>query len=447
MSAGPKRRQSGCTAYLTRFSIPKILRVMGDAGGSDAQATNRGRVLAVVGAIATGVGVVGFMAVVGGAVLWIRFDKVAIPADKAVSVIPTGELVAVGLSTLLPYIALALAVVFLAFLFAADNVVPSAPITDVRKRWASDEPSLSVGPIPEAPPAGRQGTLSPIAAETVSAAEAVAEAADDAEAAARLGSEALAEQHHQRAQAAFTRVETLAPTSRGSLEDAGIDVDEMQSVSKESLERARLAVTQAGSRRIGVRVRVVGAGLALVALEVGLALTGDVPSFWHFVLLVVLGIFLAAGTVAVGWRTQGFALFGASLFIAVLLFGAARTLYRTWDHPKLQPIAVLRSGDDSGLTGYYITETSDRVYLARVNAERVLHGHSFEQALPRIIVLPRSGVVAIAIGALQERRAGLEAASELLGELCAGKVAEPTSATPAGGAQTRPVARAKCPPS
>lgn len=109
-----------------------------EGGAGDSQSANRARVLAVLGAIATGVGVVGFVTVVGGAVLWIRFNAVAIPADQAVSAIPSGELVAVGLATLLPYIGLALVVLFLAFLFAADNIVPTAPAQDMRERWASD---------------------------------------------------------------------------------------------------------------------------------------------------------------------------------------------------------------------------------------------------------------------------------------------------------------------
>jgi hypothetical protein len=387
------------------------------------------------------------MAVVGGAVLWIRFDKVAIPADKAVSVIPSGELVAIGLSTLLPYIALALLIVFLAFLFAADNVVPSAPVTDVRKRWASDTPSSSPGHAPETAPSAHHGALSPVAVETLSASETVAQAADDAEAAARLGSESLAKQHRDHARGGLARVEALSSRSRGSLTDAGLNVDDIRRGAEEAVERAQTAVARARDRKVGVRFRVVGAGLLLVALEVGLAVTGDVPAFWHFVLLVAFGVLLAVGAVAVGWRTQGFALFGAALFVAVLLFGAARTLYRTWDHPKLQPVAVLRSGADEGMTGYYIAETGGLVYFARVNPEKVLHGHPYEQALPRIIALPRASVVALAIGALQERRAGLRAATKLLGELCAAKVAELTASTAAHVAPARQtVPRPKCPP-
>ena len=66
------------------------------------------------------------------------------------------------------------------------------------------------------------------------------------------------------------------------------------------------------------------------------------------------------------------------------------------------------------------------MYLARVDAQRVFHGKSFVEALPRIIIVPRSTVVEIAIGALMERRAGLREAEALLKELCAEKVAKRT---------------------
>ncbi len=402
-----------------------------EGGAGDSRSANRARVLAVLGTIATGVGVVGFVTVVGGAVLWIRFNAVAIPADKAVSAIPSGELVAVGLATLLPYIGLALVVVFFAFVFAADNIVPTAPAQDVRERWARDgaQPGASAVAISTPP---EQNSLSPIALEAIGATEAVTKAAAAADAAADLGSKELAKQHSKQAQVDLERVQSLADEAKGSLKDAKIEPAELTAQAQAAVARANAAAGRASARKPGVRVRVIGAGAVLVALEMVLAVWGGVPPFGHFVLLVLIGALLAGAAVIVGWRTRGFALFGASLFIAVLLFGTARTLFRTWDHPKLQPIALIRSGPDRGMTGYYIAETSERVYLARVDAQRVFHGKSFEEALPRIIIVPRSSVVEIAIGALMERRAGLREAEALLKELCAEKVAEVDAASTLG---------------
>ncbi|HEY2768803.1 MAG TPA: hypothetical protein VGI76_11130, partial [Solirubrobacteraceae bacterium] len=166
-------------------------------------------------------------------------------------------------------------------------------------------------------------------------------------------------------------------------------------------------------------------------------------------MLLALATLLAAGSVAVGWRTRGFALFGASLFISVLLFGTGITLFRTWDHPKLQPVAVLRSGSDSGMIGYYIAETAASVYIARLDVESA-ESRPLVEALPHIVVVPRSSVAAIAVGALMEHRAGLRNASQLLHELCTDKVAEPVareSGSVKGASESHATSPNPCPPS
>jgi hypothetical protein len=406
---------------------------------------NRARVLAVISAIATGIGVIGLMTLVGGAVLWIRFDKFEIPADKAVAVIPKGELVVIGLSTLLPYVALALALVFVAFLFAADNVVPTAPATDVRTRWAgrSPAPEPPSGPTPE-----WNAQLSPSALEAIAAAETIDQAADDAAAAARFGSESLAKGHSDRAADALERMRSLVARSEGSLRDAGLNPVKLLEAAERSRERAKKQVDKARDRRLGTVTRVIVAGAVLVVLEMVMAVWRGIPFvWWHFILLLLLAVVLAGAVVVVGWRTQGFALFGASLFLAVLVFGSARTLGRAWDRPKLQPIAVLRTGADPGIIGYYIAGTSDRVYLAKL-AEEVPPGQPSREPAPpklaRIIAVPRSSVVGLAIGPLSDRKAGLQHAKELLNELCASKVAEESKGT---ASATKPAtSNGPCPP-
>lgn len=53
-------------------------------------------VLAVLGAIATGIGVAGAVTVVGAAIFWARFDALGLPATQAVSAIPKAELLVQG---------------------------------------------------------------------------------------------------------------------------------------------------------------------------------------------------------------------------------------------------------------------------------------------------------------------------------------------------------------
>ncbi|MGZ6272348.1 MAG: hypothetical protein ACXWPJ_09820, partial [Candidatus Limnocylindrales bacterium] len=108
--------------------------------------------MVVAAAIASGVGVVGFVTVVGGILLWIRYNAVGIPADKAVASIPSPELVTTGLATLIPFIILGLFAAFLAYLYAADNLVPTRPLTDVQDLWSGPE-----APTPPAGPADGGG--------------------------------------------------------------------------------------------------------------------------------------------------------------------------------------------------------------------------------------------------------------------------------------------------
>jgi hypothetical protein len=64
-------------------------------------------------AAASGVGVLGFVIFAGGVVLRTRFEAMGLPADRAVSLIPKGELISTGAHTLVPALLVALGVVFL----------------------------------------------------------------------------------------------------------------------------------------------------------------------------------------------------------------------------------------------------------------------------------------------------------------------------------------------
>src|SRR3954447_25387928 len=52
---------------------------------------------AIVGGIG---GLLGLVYVIGGAVMWLRFDKAGFPADQAVALIPKADLLVVGLRVL-----------------------------------------------------------------------------------------------------------------------------------------------------------------------------------------------------------------------------------------------------------------------------------------------------------------------------------------------------------
>jgi hypothetical protein len=85
----------------------------------------------VVGAAASGLGVLGFVTFAGGIVLWTRFKEMGLPADHSVALVPKAELVTTGAYFLVPAVGLAGAMVLLLLavkllLDRGSDLVPSA---------------------------------------------------------------------------------------------------------------------------------------------------------------------------------------------------------------------------------------------------------------------------------------------------------------------------------
>ncbi len=72
--------------------------------------------LKVAGAIGTGVGVVGFVTLVGGAIEWVRFREAGLPAIQAVSAVPKAELIATGAAAIVPVIAVTIPLILVLLL-------------------------------------------------------------------------------------------------------------------------------------------------------------------------------------------------------------------------------------------------------------------------------------------------------------------------------------------
>ncbi|HEU5251848.1 MAG TPA: hypothetical protein VFU16_00800 [Solirubrobacterales bacterium] len=58
------------------------------------------RIAPILGAIATGIGILGLVTFVGGAISWARFEATGLPKEQALSVVPTQDLVVTGGRTL-----------------------------------------------------------------------------------------------------------------------------------------------------------------------------------------------------------------------------------------------------------------------------------------------------------------------------------------------------------
>jgi hypothetical protein len=152
----------------------------------------------------------------------------------------------------------------------------------------------------------------------------------------------------------------------------------------------------------GMRLRTAGLVLATVLSAMAIAIPSVLLREWW--LAVSLGTAALLG--AALWRVamlaeKRFVWYGLAMFISVPLFGTVMLMARNVDEPKVQPMALIRStdGPDESIQGLYVTETSDRVYFANVateGCEKKVTPHS-----GRLLWVPKSEVVAMAIGPLQ----------------------------------------------
>jgi hypothetical protein len=71
----------------------------------------RDQLAAVVGAVASGLGVLGFVTLAGGVVLWSRFQGMGLSPDHSLALVPKSELVATGVEFLVPALLLSVGLV------------------------------------------------------------------------------------------------------------------------------------------------------------------------------------------------------------------------------------------------------------------------------------------------------------------------------------------------
>jgi hypothetical protein len=77
----------------------------------DKEATPWSQIAPVLATVAAGVGVLGFVTFVGGAVAWARLNAAGFPAAPALGVIPSQDLLVIGAETLVPQVIVALVTV------------------------------------------------------------------------------------------------------------------------------------------------------------------------------------------------------------------------------------------------------------------------------------------------------------------------------------------------
>ncbi len=112
------------------------------AAGGDKEGPS---LVTVAGAVASGLGVLGFVTFAGGVVLWSRFNEMGLPADHVLALVPKSELVATGADFLVPALLFsALAVLVIVLLSSTiDHFTEKWPPT----RWLVAPVLLGVGEL------------------------------------------------------------------------------------------------------------------------------------------------------------------------------------------------------------------------------------------------------------------------------------------------------------
>jgi hypothetical protein len=124
-------------AYGQPVAVSAVPEAMGAAVPTTADSTTGwDRLAPLLGAIVTGVGVIGFVTFIGGVTVYARLRAAGFPAAPALGIFPSQDLVVIGAQTLVPEALWALAfVVALGFLYALVR----------RRKRVSDEEALLEG--------------------------------------------------------------------------------------------------------------------------------------------------------------------------------------------------------------------------------------------------------------------------------------------------------------
>jgi hypothetical protein len=335
----------------------------------------------------------------------VRFDAAGIPADEAVAATPRIDLVTTGAVDLVIFLFLGLLGVLVVYLLQSRF---SNEVND-RTRLAAAQHKADA--------TSRQ----------------LAKARGDSDTDPDLRAKQIANltHQHQRAKAAVARLrgQVALPTCdrvRYAANETGI-------LSLVAVEIAIVVLKSHHSTWIVVAVAVVVIAAAAVAVVLGLDF-GDarrsillrksnkwdaerrlwlgqsaalvtplvllvILIHWSGLILVAVALALGGINIAIGRLHPGhFFWLGCSIFVSVALFGAAYGFVIAETDPQLSPAAVMLK-DGRVVTGLWVTETSDRVYLATAAPQD--HSRKAAENGGSLTWFSRSDVVIYAIGERQ----------------------------------------------
>lgn len=369
---------------------PSLLASAGQLKASAAAETEElsTTVVRALGAIAAGIGIIGFVILCGGAITFVRLEAVGLPAVEGVARVPRETLIVAGAQVLVPAALLTIGVVML--LYALDLFF--------RLR---DDRAAACDAVPLA------------AAEHERATEEAEERAEEdqrrdavtTELQAALAAVASATTGPQgRAARRRFKAATLA------LKEADEERDERLTRLSRLTSAVGRASDHAHAQAQGRRVRrvLIGTAVLLVLAFVIAAVAFRSVSASQLVLVLALALATSMTAFAIFMRTDRFVPFGVVSFIAIgLVFGLTK-FFSTGNNPQVAPAAVLQSGREP-IAGFLVADTGDVLLLARR-----LPG----TATMQMLVLPRRDVTDLVLGETTDPRRARLVALTLLTSLC-----------------------------
>lgn len=341
-------------------------RARSEAGGSSSVLTS---LMPLFTALGTGIGLLGFVAFFGGAILWTQEDAAGLPASETIALVPKSVLLSTGAHFLVG--AILVAVFSIAALWIYDEYLRERAIKDdereaqrleAERRHVADRLAQAEQDL-----ASAQDVHQAAQTAVVDAARSIGDSGADASnlrsAAAQVESSA----------ARLTGARTAADAIQGELRA----VDAQAETVREHLKRREL------------RWRLVSLGIPLFGLELlyTWVATELELEWWTYMILLLASAATVSIILIVYAFKESFVLFAICTFLAVGLYLGFITYFRTRDAPMADPAAALVS-ERHPIVGYFIAQTSDRVYLGIPPSGG---------APSRVVALPRSDVVALAI--------------------------------------------------
>lgn len=346
-----------------------------------------GPVSTVLVAIGGGLGVLGFVAFFGAAILWVRTDQAGLPGNDAVAIVPKSVLIATGASFLVPALLIALA--FTVLVYLVDTIagwISEIPLENEQRRLA------------------RAREAQRLAEHQAQALETTLEVAEKNRDAAEEES-AMPMQVEANAENALRSVSAPAVSAKAESVLAKKNTLDLE---RELKAKKRESVLYKAADTIRTTILIVCTILLFIG---GTWLMLDEYSVesspGRFLVLAGVTTMLITFCVLVRLRTKNFAWFAVAIFIAVGAMIGVLTYYRTVDNPKVEPAALLRTHGPP-VFGFYIAQTSDRVYL----------GSQPRAGESRLDSIPREEVIGLVVGSLQSPTVAEEHAIAFARQLC-----------------------------